>query len=113
MITDKQTHTQTHTQTDRISSCRLDPLCRRGRVKKENCCTTEYQKIHIFVADVSCLGFLRLPEDNISIKLPPLFLNFKAEENKLLQNFKESKSSHSLAVPDVLKGLPLFRCIFC
>ena len=23
----------THTQTDRISSCRLDPFCRRGRVK--------------------------------------------------------------------------------
>ena len=30
VITDKQTHRQT----DRISSCRLYPFCRRGRVKK-------------------------------------------------------------------------------
>ena len=30
-MTDKQTHTQTHI----ISSCRLDPFCRRGRVKTE------------------------------------------------------------------------------
>ena len=29
VITDKQTHTQTH----RISSCRLDPFCKRGQVK--------------------------------------------------------------------------------
>ena len=33
---DGQTDTQTHRQTDRISSCRLDPFCRRGRVKTEN-----------------------------------------------------------------------------
>ena len=30
VITDRHTHRQT----DRISSCRLDPFCRRGRVKR-------------------------------------------------------------------------------
>ena len=30
----KSDYGQTHTQTHRISSCRLDPFCRRGRVKK-------------------------------------------------------------------------------
>ena len=33
VITDKHTDRQTHRQTHRISSCRLDPFCRRGRVK--------------------------------------------------------------------------------
>merc|ERR1712012_848584 len=32
VITDRHTHTQTH----RISSCRLDPFCRRGRVKRRS-----------------------------------------------------------------------------
>ena len=30
----KSDYGQTDTHTDRISSCRLDPFCRRGRVKK-------------------------------------------------------------------------------
>ena len=33
VMTDKSTDRQTDRQTDRISSCRLDPFCRRGRVK--------------------------------------------------------------------------------
>ena len=64
--------------------------------KKENCCTTEFQKIPIFVSDVSCLGFLRLPEDNISIKLPPILCSSISKRRRI--NFWKTSKNWNLHV---------------
>ena len=68
VITDKRTDPQTDRHTDRISSCRLDPFCRRGRVKKkefhcllapEPVLKTE-AKIHSLLFDCAIFSLLRV-----------------------------------------------------
>ena len=68
VITDRQTDTQT----DRISSCRLDPFCRRGRVKTHLCHSiiSSYLASPKSICFLGILTLLRHFEPH-QIKLPP------------------------------------------